>query len=195
MSTNLQPVLYSYWRSSCSWRVRIALNLKEIPYDIKPISLIKAGGEQHCNEYREVNPMEQVPALQIGRYKKKGKIRHSNYSIFIADGHTLVESLAIMHYLEETRPQRPLLPQDVHKRAKVREICEVIASGIQPLQNLIVLIHVGEEKKKEWAQHWITRGFRAIEKLLSTSAGKYCVGDEISLADCCLVPQVFNARR
>lgn len=67
--SNFQPILYSYWRSSCSWRVRIALNLKEIPYDIKPISLIKAGGEQHCNEYREVNPMEQVPALQIGEYK------------------------------------------------------------------------------------------------------------------------------
>lgn len=112
-----------------------------------------------------------------------------------SDGHTLVESIAIMHYLEETRPQRPLLPQDVHKRCKVREICEVITSGIQPLQNLIVLIHVGEEKKKEWAQHWITRGFRAVEKLLSTSAGKFCVGDEISMADCCLVPQVFNARR
>uniref|UniRef100_A0A182K9D5 GST C-terminal domain-containing protein n=1 Tax=Anopheles christyi TaxID=43041 RepID=A0A182K9D5_9DIPT len=94
-----------------------------------------------------------------------------------------------MYYLEETRPQRPLMPQDVLKRAKV------IASGVQPLQNLIVLIHVGEEKKKEWAQHWITRGFRAIEKLLSTSAGKFCVGDEITLADCCLVPQVFNARR
>lgn len=75
--------------------------------------------------------------------------------------------MAIMHYLEETRPQpRPLLPQDFHKRAKVRELCELIASGIQPLQNLIVLIHVGEEKKKEWAQHWITRGFRAVEKVL-----------------------------
>nr|CAD7200044.1 unnamed protein product [Timema douglasi] len=198
------------------------LNLKEIPYDIKPVSLIKGGGEQHCNEYRDINPMEQVPALHI-------------------DGHTLVESLSvpmschgcwpnvlsrllaqcpvtvvgpmschgcmschgtlscsqlsIMHYLEETRPARPLMPQDVHKRAKVREVCEVIASGIQPLQNLIVLIYVGEEKKKEWAQHWITRGFRAVEKLLSSCAGKFCVGDEMSLADCCLVPQVFNARR
>lgn len=121
--------------------------------------------------------MEQVPSLCI-------------------DGHTLVESLNIMHYLEETRPnQRPLMPQDCFKRAKVREICEVISSGIQPLQNLIVLIYVGEEKKKEWAQHWITRGFRAVEKLLSACAGKYCVGDEITLADCCLVPQVFNARR
>ncbi|KAI5740208.1 hypothetical protein M8J76_001632 [Diaphorina citri] len=170
MSMIGKPVLYSYWRSSCSWRVRIALNLKEIPYDIKPISLIKAGGEQHCNEFRDVNPMEQVPALQI-------------------DGHTLIESLNIMHYLEETRPQRALMPQDV------REICEVIASGIQPLQNLTVLIYVGEEKKREWAQHWIHRGLRAVEKLLSSSAGKYCVGDDISVADCCLIPQVFNARR
>ncbi|KFB36951.1 AGAP002898-PB-like protein [Anopheles sinensis] len=106
LSAMSKPILYSYWRSSCSWRVRIALNLKEIPYDIKPISLIKSGGEQHCNEYRDVNPMEQVPALQI-------------------DGHTLIESLSIMYYLEETRPQRPLMPQDVLKRAKVREICEV----------------------------------------------------------------------
>jgi len=175
------------------------MNLKEIPYDIKPISLIKSGGEQHCNEYREVNPMEQVPALQIGELPLKA---HSKRKTSLTppmhpppDGHTLIESVAIMHYLEETRPQRPLLPQDVHKRAKVREIVEIICSGIQPLQNLIVLIHVGEEKKKEWAQHWITRGFRAVEKALSTSAGKYCVGDEISMADCCLVPQVFNARR
>ncbi|XP_026676004.1 probable maleylacetoacetate isomerase 2 [Diaphorina citri] len=102
---------------------------------------------------------------------------------------------AVLSYLEETRPQRALMPQDVHKRAKVREICEVIASGIQPLQNLTVLIYVGEEKKREWAQHWIHRGLRAVEKLLSSSAGKYCVGDDISVADCCLIPQVFNARR
>lgn len=194
VSSDIKPILYSYWRSSCSWRVRIALNLKEIPYDIKPISLIKSGGEQHCNEYREVNPMEQVPALQIGIINRFVLLL-SLLNYIISDGHTLIESLAIMHYLEETRPQRPLLPQDVHKRAKVRELCEIISSGIQPLQNLIVLIHVGEEKKKEWAQHWITRGFRAIEKVLSTSAGKYCVGDEITMADCLLVPQVFNARR
>ncbi|KAF6216570.1 hypothetical protein GE061_000913 [Apolygus lucorum] len=154
MSVIGKPLLYSYWRSSCSWRVRIALNLKEIPYDIKPISLIKSGGEQHYNEYREINPMEHVPALQI-------------------DGHTLIESLNIMHYLEETRPQRALMPQDVYKRAKVREVCDVIASGIQPLQNLVVLIYVGEEKKREWAQHWITRGLRAVEKLLSSTAGKF----------------------
>ncbi|XP_018300048.1 probable maleylacetoacetate isomerase 2 [Mycetomoellerius zeteki] len=176
MSAMGKPVLYSYWRSSCSWRVRIALNLKEIPYDIKPVSLVKSGGEQHSNEFREINPMEQVPALHI-------------------DNHTLIESLNILQYLEETRPNRPLMPADPVKRARVREICEVIASGIQPLQNLVVLIYVGEERKKEWAQHWITRGFTAVEKLLSSSAGKYCVGDEITLADCCLVPQIFNARR
>lgn len=152
-----------------------------------------------------MNIVKWIPWSKCRHYKSVsyyGNFKSISESIVIIisfsinlDGHTLVESIAIMHYLEETRPQRPLLPQDVHKRCKVREICEVITSGIQPLQNLIVLIHVGEEKKKEWAQHWITRGFRAVEKLLSTSAGKFCVGDEISMADCCLVPQVFNARR
>jgi len=169
-------MLYSFWRSSCSYRVRIALNLKEIPYEIKAVSLVKNGGEQHSDQFRELSPMPQVPVLEI-------------------DGHRLIESLNIMHYLEETRPQRPLMPQDVVKRARVREICEVIASGIQPLQNLFVLIQVGESKKLEWAQLFINRGFRAVEKLLSSTAGKYCVGDELTLADCCLVPQVFNARR
>ncbi|XP_054265739.1 probable maleylacetoacetate isomerase 2 [Macrosteles quadrilineatus] len=171
-----KALLYSFWRSSCSYRVRIALNLKEIPYEIKPISLVKNGGEQHNDDYREINPISQVPVLEI-------------------DGQRLIESLNIMHYLEETRPQRPLMPQDVVKRARVREICEVIASGIQPLQNLFVLVQVGEAKKLEWAQLFINRGFRAVEKLLSSTAGKYCVGDELTLADCCLIPQVFNARR
>ncbi|XP_059482274.1 probable maleylacetoacetate isomerase 2 [Neocloeon triangulifer] len=171
-----KPVLYSYWRSSCSWRVRIALNLKEISYDIKTVSLIKNGGEQHSDEYREINPMEQLPALVI-------------------NDNTYIDSLAIMQYLEENYLDHPLLPADVHSKTKVREICQLIASGIQPLQNLAVLIYVGDEKKKEWACHWMTRGFRAVEKMLSATAGKYCVGDEITMADCCLVPQVFNARR
>ncbi|CAB3375231.1 Hypothetical predicted protein [Cloeon dipterum] len=171
-----KPVLYSYWRSSCSWRVRIALNLKEIDYDIKAVSLIKNGGEQHTAEFREMNPMSQLPA-------------------FVVDGNTYTESLAILEYLEATHPDIPLLPEDEHKRTKVRELCQMIASGIQPLQNLAVLNHVGDEKKKEWACHWITRGFNALEKTLETTAGKYCVGDEITMADCCLVPQLYNARR
>lgn len=114
----------------------------------------------------------------------------------LVDGHTLIDSLAIMHYLEETRPETSLLPQDALKRCKVRELCQVIASGIQPLQNVTVLMQIGD-KGNDWAKQWITKGFIAIEKLLSTSplAGKFCVGDEISMADCCLVPQVFNARR
>lgn len=155
--------------------------------------------EEKCERRWRWAPVNRVdPVVDvIGKHESliRSDITIELMNFASADGHILIESLSIMHYLEETRPQRPILPQDVHKRAKVREICEVIASGVQPLQNLIVLIHVGEEKKKEWAQHWITRGFRAIEKLLSTSAGKYCVGDEITMADCCLVPQVFNARR
>ncbi|XP_011700261.1 PREDICTED: probable maleylacetoacetate isomerase 2 [Wasmannia auropunctata] len=172
-----QAVLYSYWRSSCSWRIRIMLHLKEIPYDIKPINLIRDGtGEQHSDEFRKINPLEKVPALHI-------------------DNYTLIESMNILQYLEETRPTPPLMPTDPIKRARVREICEIIVSGIQPLQNIGLLSYLGEERKEEWPQHWITRGFIAVEKLLSSSAGKYCVGDEITLADCCLVPQVYNARK
>lgn len=101
-----------------------------------------------------------------------------------------------MEYLEETRSQaQPLLPQDPYKRCKVRELSEIIVSGIQPLQNLGLLNYIDDEKRLDWAQQWITRGFDGIEKLLSASAGKYCVGDEISMADCCLVPQVFNAQK
>ncbi|XP_053698506.1 probable maleylacetoacetate isomerase 2 [Sabethes cyaneus] len=170
------PILYSFWRSSCTWRVRNALNLKGISYDLKTVDLYKSGGgEQHNDEYRQLNPMQQVPALQI-------------------DGNILIESMAILHYLEETRPENPLLPQDKLQRAKVREICEVITSGIQPFQNSSTFDYIGREKALEWAQYWIARGFRAVEKLLAASAGKYCVGDQITLADCCLVPQVFNAR-
>ncbi|KAL7731116.1 hypothetical protein ACLKA6_014315 [Drosophila palustris] len=177
VSSDARPVLYSYCHSSCSWRVRIALGLKKIPYDINAISLRKTeAAHAYTNQYRELNPMQQVPTLQI-------------------DGQTLCDSVAIMHYLEETRPEHPILPKDPIKRAKVREIVQIICSGIQPLQNSSVLAHLGKEKSTEWAQHWISRGFRALEQVLSKSSGKYCVADEISMADCCLVPQVFNARR
>ncbi|XP_033167434.1 probable maleylacetoacetate isomerase 1 [Drosophila mauritiana] len=172
-----KPILYSYWPSSCSWRVRVALAIKKIDYDIKPTSLLKTvSGHAYTDEYREVNPMQKVPSLKI-------------------DGHTLCDSVAIMHYLEETRPQPALLPEDPVKRAKVREIVELICSGIQPLQNSSVLDHIGKDQSLQWAQHWIARGFQGLEKVLSQSAGKFCVGDELSMADICLVPQVRNARR
>lgn len=176
MSVLLKPVLYSYFRSSCSWRVRIALALKGIEYDLVPVNLIKDGGQQLASDYRTVNPMLQVPALTI-------------------DGITLGQSLAIIQYLDETRPTPRLLPQDPKKRAQVRMISDHIVSGIQPLQNLAVLKQVGEEKMLSWAQHYITRGFQALEQILQGTAGKYCVEDQVSMADLCLVPQVYNADR
>ncbi|ALC47686.1 CG9363 [Drosophila busckii] len=178
-SAAAKPVLYAMYASSCSWRVRIALNLKQIPYDIQSISLLKPVPDtvfSNTDEYRKVNPMQQVPALHI-------------------DGHTLCDSVAIMHYLDETRPSNPLLPHDALQRAKVREIVQIICSGIQPLQNAAVLTQIGKEKYLPWAQQWISRGFRGLEQVLASSAGKYSVGDAFTMADCCLVPQVFNARR
>ncbi|XP_027700718.1 maleylacetoacetate isomerase isoform X2 [Vombatus ursinus] len=172
-----KPVLYSFFRSSCSWRVRIALALKEIDYDTFPISLIKDGGQQFTKEFQALSPMSQVPALKI-------------------DGITLTQSLAIIEYLEETRPTPVrLLPQDPKKRASVRLISDLIASGIQPLQNLSVLKKVGQEAQLTWAQEVISSGFEALEHILQSTAGKYCVGNEISMADLCLVPQVANAQK
>uniref|UniRef100_A0A8D0GY97 Maleylacetoacetate isomerase n=1 Tax=Sphenodon punctatus TaxID=8508 RepID=A0A8D0GY97_SPHPU len=174
-ATLVKPVLYSYFRSSCSWRVRIVLATKEIAYDQMPVNLVKDGGQQLSAEFQAVNSMQQVPALKI-------------------DGVTLSQSMAIMQYLEETRPNPRLLPQDPKKRAQVRMISDHIVSGIQPLQNLSVLQKVGE-KKMEWAQHYISHGFQAVERILQQTAGCYCVGDQVSLADVCLVPQVYNAER
>ncbi|XP_065345749.1 probable maleylacetoacetate isomerase 2 [Cloeon dipterum] len=171
-----KPLLYSNWRSSATWRVRTVLNLKGIEYDLKPIDLFKNDiPENLTEEYRAINPMQFVPALVI-------------------DGHTLIESLAIIEYLDEKFPQTPLLPKDLFAKSRVRSICSLIAAGIQPLQNIGVLKQVGSERKVEWARQWISKGFKAVEKLLESTSGKYCVGDEITIADCCLLPQVFNAR-
>ncbi|XP_005986591.1 maleylacetoacetate isomerase isoform X1 [Latimeria chalumnae] len=176
MSLLLKPILYSYFRSSCSWRVRIALTLKGIEYDQAPINLIKDGGEQFTDKFKALNPMHQVPAIHI-------------------DGVTISQSLAIIQYLEETHPNPRLLPVDPKKRAQVRMISDLITSGIQPLQNLYVLKKVEDDKRTEWAQHFIGKGFQALECLLKETAGQYCVGDEVSMADLCLVPQVYNAER
>ncbi|XP_063354604.1 maleylacetoacetate isomerase isoform X1 [Pelmatolapia mariae] len=170
-----KPILHGYFRSSCSWRVRIAFALKGVEYDQLPVNLIKDGGQQLTEEYKALNPMQQVPAVEI-------------------DGITLSQSLAVIQYIDETRPEPRLLPADPKARAQVRMISDLIASGIQPLQNLYVIQKIGAEKM-QWSQHFIDRGFQALEPILKQTAGKYCVGDEISMADICLVPQVYNAER
>ncbi|XP_012332292.1 maleylacetoacetate isomerase isoform X1 [Aotus nancymaae] len=183
MTESGKPILYSYFRSSCSWRVRIALALKGIDFEMVPVNLIKDGGQQFSKAFQALNPMKQVPTLKI-------------------DGITIHQSLAIIEYLEETRPTPRLLPRDPKKRASVRMISDLIASGIQPLQNLSILKKVGEvskdlreETQLTWAQNAITSGFNALEQILQSTAGKYCVGDEVTMADLCLVPQVANAER
>ena len=134
--------------------------------------------DQNKEEYKKLNPMGRVPALVI-------------------DGHTLAESVSIMEYLEETRKERPMLPADPVQRATVRQLVEIINSGIQPLQNLGVLNALGELglDKKSWAQKWIIKGLTAFEEVLQTSKGKYCVGDEVTFADACLIPQIYACGR
>mmetsp|Transcript_16398 Transcript_16398/g.52144 ORF Transcript_16398/g.52144 Transcript_16398/m.52144 type:complete len:236 (-) Transcript_16398:563-1270(-) len=174
--------LYSYWRSSCSWRVRIALAWKELAYEYRAVHLVKS--EQKADEYTELNKGQVVPTL-------------------VYDGDAVCQSMAILEFLEEKHPEKALLPRDPLKRAKVRELMGMIGCDIQPVQNLRVLLkHIedapAEEKdarKAGWAKHWITFGFECVERALQGCAGTYCVGDEVTLADAFLVPQVYNANR
>lgn len=176
-----KPILYNYFRSSSSWRVRIALELKNIDYEYKPVSLIKDGGEQFFDEFSKMNPKNEVPVLSI-------------------DNQILLQSLSIIEYIDETRKTEVnLLPKDPILRAKSRQIAEIINSGMQPYQNLAAIkkiaSYAGDEKKLEWIQFYLNKGFKAIENVLEQTSGKYCVGDEVSIADLCLVPQVYSAHR
>lgn len=176
-------VLYSYWRSSSAYRVRIALNLKGIEYRQKAIHLVRDGGEQNLAGYRAVNPLGLVPAL-------------------VHADRTIVQSMAICEYLDETFRAHPILPGDPASRSHVRGIAQSIASEIQPLNNLAVLNFLGNEMKqnqdavKQWYNHWVERGFSAVESWLAgPRGGTFCFGDTPTLADCFLVPQVYNAER
>mgnify|MGYP006199789249 FL=1 len=174
--------LFGYWRSSAAYRVRIALNLKQLAYDNIPVHLIKNGGEQHSVSYQALNPAELVPTLQDGEL-------------------SLNQSLAIIEYLDEMYPQPALLPSDVADKATVRALALDIACDIHPLNNLRVLqyltgpLQVGESEKLAWIQHWLHTGFSALEQRLAKTAGQFCFNDDVTLADLCLVPQVYNAQR
>ncbi|OAY46654.1 glutathione S-transferase zeta class isoform X3 [Manihot esculenta] len=168
--------LYSYWRSSCSYRVRIALNLKGLSYEYVPVNLVK--GEQFNPEFLKLNPIGYVPVLVDG-------------DIVISD------SFAILMYLDEKYPQHPLLPRDLHKKAINYQAANIVSSSIQPLQNLAVLKYIEEkvspDEKLPWLQYHIGKGFAALEKLLKDHAGRYATGDEVFLADLFLAPQLYQA--
>ena len=173
--------LYTYFRSSAAFRTRIALNLKELTYESIPIHLIKEGGYNRRPEYRAVNPQMKVPALTLD------------------NGEVLTQSLAIIEYLDETHPSPPLLPKDPVARAKVRAAAMLIACDIHPLNNTAPLRYLKHQLKHEqaeidaWYHHWVIDGFEALETMIRP--GPYAFGSAVTLADICLVPQVFNARR
>jgi maleylacetoacetate isomerase len=173
--------LYSYFRSSAAYRVRIALNFKEIDYDIVPIHLLNDGGRHKSAQYRAINPQMRVPALEL------------------PGGEVLVQSLAIINYLEETFPEPPLLPPDARSRAHVRGIAEIVACDIHPLNNTSPLGYLRDPLKQDqdavraWYHHWILEGFAAIEAMINPAP--YAFGAAVTLADVCLVPQVANAKR
>ncbi|WP_426754835.1 maleylacetoacetate isomerase [Myxococcus sp. Y35] len=176
--------LYSYWRSSASWRVRIGLHLKGLKFDYVPVHLVKDGGEQNGAAYRAVNPMRTLPTLEWTE----------------ADGtaRRLSQSLPVLEYLEERFPAPALLPADAYLRARSRMLAEMVNSGIQPLQNLSVMQRVKQElhaDDKAWSAYWNARGLEALEAAVQLTAGRFCVGDTVSLADVCLVPQLYGARR
>lgn len=176
--------LYSYWRSSAAYRVRIGLNLKSLPYETVPVHLLRDGGEQRSAAFRDINPQGLVPVLQHGERMMR-------------------QSVAILEYLDETWPEPPLLPAAARDRQRVRSIAQAIACDIHPLNNLRVLQyfshgwHVPQPERDAWVQHWIQDGFAALEGMLADhpSTGTFCEGNTPTLADCCLVPQVYNARR
>ncbi|RDV01961.1 maleylacetoacetate isomerase [Undibacter mobilis] len=177
--------LYSYFRSSAAYRVRIALNLKGLPYEMESIHLTKDGGRQFSDTFRAINPQMRVPALEL------------------SGGEVLTQSLAIIDYLDEVFPDPPFLPAEALDRARVRSAAQIVACDIHPLNNLCVLRYLKRNLDQEqaaidtWYHHWVIEGFNAIEKMIEqvNVSGPYCFGSHVTLADICLVPQVFNARR
>jgi len=175
---------YGFFRSSASYRLRIGTNLKGLDVEYIPVHLSKGGGEQHLPDYVKKNPQRLVPTLEV-------------------DGHVLTQSMAILEYLDETRPEPPIMPRDPAGRARVRALAQVVSCDIHPINNLRVLnylkgpLKVPEDATNEWYRHWVKLGLEAVEALLAGNpdTGVYCHGDTPTLADICLVPQIFNAQR
>lgn len=173
--------LFNYWRSSASYRVRLALAFKGLPYEYVPVNLAK--GEQHETAHKGRNPWGGVPVLEV-----------------VEGGKTVLlpQSVAIVEYLEEKYPQKPLFPTGLVERARMRAMVELVNSGIQPLHNLQILSYVKDTLKgdsKAWSEQWIGKGLDALEAMAKDTAGTFLVGDQFTFADCCLLPQLFGARR
>ena len=174
------PVLHGYWRSGTSYRTRIALELKGLAYEYRAVDL--RAGEHKQDLYRALDPQGLVPTLEV-------------------DGHALIQSPAILEWLEERYPEPPLLPRDAFERATVRAMAAVVACDIHPLNNLRVLksikadLSADDAQQKAWTSRWITAGFEALEALIAHHGGHWSFGDHPTLADCCLVPQIYSARR
>lgn len=174
--------LYNYFRSSASYRVRIALHYKNLEFEYLPIHLLLDGGEQHKPQYINLNPHSQVPCL-------------------VAEGAAISQSVAIMEYLDEAYPEPRLYPTNSYKKAKVRELCEVINSGMQPFINLSTLqyltksVGLSEEQKVDWITHFLSKGFTSLESIIKKTSGRFSCGDEVTAADLFLVPQIFAAQR
>lgn len=174
--------LYNYFRSSASYRVRIALHWKNLPFEYIPVHLIKDGGQQNQPAYRQINPMGHVPTLEH-------------------DGFRVAESVAIIQYLDAVYPERRLFPAEPKAQATVMQICEIVNSGIQPLQNLKVAKALEAEyglskpETERWLKRWIEEGLTNLERILEATAGTYCFGGEVTAADAFLVPQCFASRR
>lgn len=176
-------VLYGYWRSSAAYRVRIGLGLKGLAWQDRPVHLVRDGGEQHSAAHAARNPQQLVPVLEH-------------------DGVVLTQSLAILEYLDEAFPHTPaLLPVDAAGRGRVRALAQLIACDVHPLGNLRVMQYLGRELAADeaarlaWTRHWMAEGFAAMQAMLAARPGRFCHGDTPGMADCCLIPQLYNARR
>ena len=176
--------LHGYWRSTAAYRVRIALNYKQLAYESVSVHLVKNGGEQHSEEYQLLNPQSLVPTLADNDF-------------------VLGQSMAILEYLNEKYPQHNLMPRDINLRATVRQLCQVIAADLHPLNNLRVLgylsneLKISDDERMNWYHHWLKSGLDAYQKLIRkyNFSGEYTLGRELTMADACLIPQIYNARR